>query len=371
MPSSGKLRIAVVGALGLMASPMAKHWKNVEPIEVVRVHDRGSTGAGKNRIRQSWLESGAVSVNTFQDLIGNGDLDGVIVCCGKNGDDLPIIAILADLLSKKSPKAFICHMSTVSTGFVTAAHKFCQSKNVRYVNYPLTGGPMGAQNASMLILASGDPVLFDRLAPALSLIGKPRHFSSSLTAGAEVKLIGQLMVFNGLIGICSAAAAHTSCLNDGQLGGQNQGDFFDFLNAGAGGTRQWDIGLSQGIKKNIWDAGFFMRHAVVDAIYAAQMCIDLSISVLAVQSMINIAFAFSYVMNNIDPKLATHAVVREMLAKNANGLDKFLIEHADAHGDSKTSIKRCIQSLPENVRATVALDIAVSNFEQILASATV
>lgn len=365
MPSSRKLRVAVVGALGLMASPMAKHWKNVEPVEVVRIHDRGNPGTNKDRIRKSWQENGAVSVRTLPDLVGGGDLDGVIVCCGKNGDDLPIIAVLADLLNKKSPQAFICHMSTVSSGFVRAAEQFCRNKNIRYVNYPLTGGPVGAENASMLILASGDLALYNQLVSALSLIGKPKHFGLSIAAGSEVKLIGQLMVFNGLIGICSGAAVHTSCLNDGQLGGQNQGDFFDFLNTGAGSTRQWDVALSLGIKKEIWNMGFFIRHAVVDAIYAAQICIDSGISWFGIQSIINTALAFSYLINHIDRGLATHAIVREMLATKAASLDQFLIKHAGPYGEAGISLAKCIQSLPEDILKTVALNVTAADFEQL------
>ena len=52
-------------------------------------------------------------------------------------------------------------MSTVSAGFTVAAEAFCKGLDVGYVNYPLTGGPLGAQLGGghpngMLILASGD-----------------------------------------------------------------------------------------------------------------------------------------------------------------------------------------------------------------------
>ena len=359
------LRVAVVGGLGLMSSPMSKHWKGKESIQVLRVHDRGTAGERREQARQSWRDYGAIVVDNFKHLVGQDKLDGIFVCAGKNGDDLPVIATLAGLLSKNSPRSFICHMSTVSPVFVSAAHQFCVTKNIRYVNYPLTGGPTGSENASMLILASGDLDLYEELSPSLSFIGKPQYFGNSLTAASEVKLIGHLMVFNGLIGISSAAAAHTECLNDKQLGGDKQGVFFDYLNSGAGGTKQWDSNLSNGIKKDVWNKGFFMRHAVVDAIYLIQLLIEHGVSWLAIESVINIALAFSYVINKIDPDLATHAIAREMIARRAPALDKFLIEHSGPRADSKTSLKKCIESLPENIRRTVALNITAADFEKI------
>jgi len=370
MPTEKQLQVAVVGGLGLMSSPMAKHWQSKDSIRVLRVQDRNKPGTRRDKCRKEWKAHGAELLPTIEKTIGSGDLDGVFVCAGKNGDDLAVIAEIANYLAINSAGTFICHLSTVSTNFVKAAYEFCSNKNIHYVNYPLTGGPIGAENASMLILASGDLETYKKLTAALSLIGKPRYFGSSITAGAEVKLMGHLMVFNGLVGICSAAAVHAESLNNGQLGGQAQVDFFDYLNQGAGGTKQWDVILSFGIKKDIWDMPFFIRHAVVDAIYAAQMCMDYKVSWLTIQPIINTALAFSYVVNKINPDLATHAIVREMLSKRALELDNFIIQYSRAPGKAKEAIEKCIESLPVDVRATVALNITAADFSKALSTLT-
>lgn len=356
------LAVGVIGGLGFMASPMAKHWRGVESVKVLRVHDRMTVSERKDRCRSAWKDYGAALVHTIEELVGNKDLDGVIVCCGKNGDDLPIIAELADLLAKQANDPFICHMSTVSVNFVKAAYDFCLTKQVRYVNFPLTGSIAGAENATMLILASGDRALCDALFPSLSIIGKPKNFGSGITAGAEVKFIGHLMVFNGLMGISSAAALHTACLNNNQLGGAAQSDFFDFLNQGAGSTKQWDIILSNGIRNDIWNAPFFIKYAVVDAIYAAQLCMDQGISALCVEAILNVALAFSYVLNHVDAGLATHAIAREFVKERAAALDQFVQKHAWTRGDLKSALSHCVDSLPVTIRKTVKLDVTFADF---------
>ena len=45
-------RVAVIGGLGLMASPMARHWKREGPVRVLRVHDRGNPGKRRDLCRE-------------------------------------------------------------------------------------------------------------------------------------------------------------------------------------------------------------------------------------------------------------------------------------------------------------------------------
>jgi 3-hydroxyisobutyrate dehydrogenase len=220
---------------------------------------------------------------------------------------------------------------------------------------------LGAENANMLILASGSESIYSRLEPTLQSIGNPKYFGSSVTAGAEVKLMGQLMVFNGLMGICSAAALKSECFQE-ELSGAEQAEFFDFLNGGAGGTRQWDVALSKGVRDNTWDQGFMIHHAVVDAIYAAKLCRERGLPAMAVIPMASIALTFAYLLSKYDSApLATHAIVREMIKDNAAGLDGFLNQHL-SYSDVDASINNCITVLPPRVQDSVMLDIDTDSF---------
>ena len=244
------MKLVGIGGMGLMLSPSAKHLKQGGPARFLRIHDRGTKDDRRDMCRQAWKDHGADIVYDFESLVGDGDYDGVVICAGKNGDDCDIFRTLLPLMQrKKKGRPFILHLSTVSAGFTQAAYDFLSAEDVDYVNYPLTGGPLGAENANMLILASGSESIYSRLEPTLQTIGNPKYFGSSVTAGAEVKLMGQLMVFNGLVGICSAAALKSECFQE-ELSGSDQAEFFDFLNGGAGGTRQWDVAISKGVRDN-------------------------------------------------------------------------------------------------------------------------
>jgi 3-hydroxyisobutyrate dehydrogenase-like beta-hydroxyacid dehydrogenase len=363
------LRLAYVGGLGLMAGPASTHLKADGPAKVLRVHDRGTPGQQKDAFRTAWREHGAELVSTFDALIGNGQLDGVVVCCGKNGDDVGIIAELTRYVHERcDSQPFIMHMSTVSAGFTVAAHAFCTQMGIAYVNYPLTGGPLGAQLGGghpngMLILASGDKALYERLEPTLKVLGRPRYFGESVAAGAETKLIGQHLVFNGCTGICTGAALYAQCFADGVMGGAQQAAYFDFLNGGAGGTRQWDVALSKGVKDDDWGTGFSIQHAVVDAIYAAKLAQERGLPRLSIQPMVNIALAFAFLLHKYPQRpVATHAIARELLSSAASALDAFMSDHGALTQDIGACITNCIAALPPAVQQTVLLDVSVKNF---------
>ncbi|NQU13904.1 MAG: NAD(P)-dependent oxidoreductase [Desulfobacteraceae bacterium] len=356
------LRLIGIGGMGLMLSPSARHLRTDGPTRFIRIHDRGTKDERREACRQAWRKHGAEIVYDYESLIGDGDFDGVVICAGKNGDDCDIFRAIVSLMNKnKKGNPFILQLSTVSAGFARAASEYLSSMGIEYANYPLTGGPAGADSASMLILASGSKSLYERLEPTLELIGKPKFFGTSVTAGAEVKLIGQLMVFNGLVGICSAAALKAACFGE-NLVGPEQSAFFDFLNGGAGGTRQWDVALSKGIRDDVWDQGFMLHHAVVDAIYAAELCRVEGLPSVAIIPMVATALSFAYLLINYEgTPLATHAIVREMIRENAEGIDAFLNKQI-RYPDVDSSIKNSIAVLPDRVKDTVMLDIKKESF---------
>lgn len=357
------LKVGVIGGFGMMASPMSKHWRSNAHVQVVRVHDRRRTDERNVRVRESWKAAGVELVPDIASLYGSGELDGYFLCVGKNGDDLPILKELSRLVQTKPGKVkpFICHLSTVSVKFVNEATQYFSSIGVSYVNYPLTGGALGAENATMLILCSGLREMFDRLYPALQLIGKPKYFGSRPSAAPEVKLMGHMMVFNGLVGICSAAAVHSVQFQQGEIGGQDQAEFFDFLNSGAGGTKQWEVALGNGVKGGHWDRFFSAKYGLLDAVYTAELMIDSGLAEFAIHSVINTATSFAYLVLKKSDRLATQAIMREMFGSAANDLNNW-VSAIKVDQPPAQRLSNLINQLPRQLKESLKIDVSQKDF---------
>lgn len=363
------LKLAYIGGLGMMSGPAATHLTNSGSAQVVRFHDRGSNGGPREQFRKAWHAHGAESTPTFGAMVGDGDIDGVVICAGKNGDDLPIISEVTELLAERCKiRPFILHFSTVSADFAELATQYCEKLGVDYSNYPLTGGPLGAELGGadpkgMLILASGQKALYERVFPVLDSLGNPKYFGTAPSAGAITKLIGHHMVFNGLSGITSAAAIHAECFDQGKLGSEAQGEYIAFLNGGAGGTRQWDVALRKGIVEHSWSEGFSAHHAVVDVIYAARLAQSSGLPRYSIMAMLNMAFAFSYVLNKYPNRTqGTHTIVQEMLASESQALDQFMETHGAYQQDLDAVYRDLEASLPKPIQVSAKVNLTAGDF---------
>jgi len=356
------LSFGYIGGFGAMSYPAAKHFRSRDVAKVLRVLDRGQGGSIREAIRHDWRAQGAELVPTLDAVVRGTELDAIVICVGKNGDDLPLLRELFRLLEASRGKKLpaILHFSTVSKAFVTAACASAAALGIEYVNYPLTGGPRGAELGGadplgMLILAGGKASVYERFEPALKVLGHPRYFGEDPCAGTTVKLIGQLMVFNGCIGVSSAAGLFAADFCGASLEGERQSEFFDFLNRGAGGTRQWDVALSKGVRLGAWDQGFLIKHAVVDAIYAADAAHASGLSSLATNSLLQIARGFSFLLHRFPAEnLATHAIAKLMQGELGTEFDRFCSEHFTELGTLELVLEQLERSLPEAVRSSVA-----------------
>jgi 3-hydroxyisobutyrate dehydrogenase-like beta-hydroxyacid dehydrogenase len=348
-----KLKLLAIGGLGNMLGPSAKHLTGSDAA-YIRVLDRGAAGQQKDNFRQAWRQHGAELVPTLIDLVADGDFDGMVICAGKNGDDYHIFRELIPLLNKHR-SYFILHLSTVSCSFVQATHAYCAQHSIQYVNYPLTGGAKGAANATMLVLCGGDKALYEKVAPMLHGIGVPKYFGEKIDLATGIKLIGHILVFHGFLGVALAIPVQKSLFGLSELTTQ-QADFFDFLNQGAGGTKQWDLVMRQGILENNWDQGFLIQHAVIDALYTAQLIQQHGLPTTLILPLLEVVLLFAYILNHHPEQgLATQTVLRLLTTVNRETLDSYIKEHLCL--DIVRCLENCIAALPKPIQQTLMLDV--------------
>jgi hypothetical protein len=101
----------------------------------------------------------------------------------------------------------------------------------------------------------------------------------------------------------------------------------------------------------------------VDAIYAAELCRVRGLPSFTILPILSTALSFAYLLGKYEGvPLATHAIAKEMLKENSQGIDTFLKKNID-YSDVKSGIQKCIEVLPRRVKESVMLDINESSFK--------
>ena len=110
------------------------------------------------------------------------------------------------LLSALPRGRLLVDMSTISPVAVRRMHADLKAAGVAFLDAPVSGGPVGAKNASLSIMAGGDKEAFLRAEPYFRAMGKTITHVGEAGAGQTVKLCNQLVCAINLQAICEALA---------------------------------------------------------------------------------------------------------------------------------------------------------------------
>ncbi len=97
-------------------------------------------------------------------------------------------------------------MSTISPVAVRRMHTDLKAAGVAFLDAPVSGGPVGAKNASLSIMVGGDSDAFLRAEPSFRAMGTTITHVGEVGAGQTVKLCNQLVCAINLQAICEALA---------------------------------------------------------------------------------------------------------------------------------------------------------------------
>jgi 2-hydroxy-3-oxopropionate reductase len=113
----------------------------------------------------------------------------------------------ADGLFKAPPAGkLIVDMSTISPVAVRRVYADLKAVGTAFIDAPVSGGPVGAKNAALSIMAGGDADAFARARPFLEAMGTTVTHVGAAGAGQTVKLCNQLICGINIQAICEALA---------------------------------------------------------------------------------------------------------------------------------------------------------------------
>ena len=124
-------------------------------------------------------------------------------------DDIAVDAIMnnSDFLDNLESGSTVIDMSSIKPTTATKYGKNFKSKNVNYLDAPVSGGTIGAEEASLAIMVGGDQSVFDNSIDILKAMGNPT-LVGPIGSGQVSKLANQIIVG---ITIGAVAEAVTLC----------------------------------------------------------------------------------------------------------------------------------------------------------------
>ena len=152
--------------------------------------------------------------------------------------------------------AIAVDMTTTSPSLSREIYAAAQARGVSAIDAPVSGGDVGARNATLSIMVGGDQAAVDAVMPLLRTMGTTIIYEGPAGAGQHTKLCNQIVVAGTMIGVCES-------LFYGQKAGLDLERVLQAISGGAAACWALD-NLAPRILKGNFDPGFFVDHFVKD-----------------------------------------------------------------------------------------------------------
>ena len=100
--------------------------------------------------------------------------------------------------------ATVIDMSTISPEATRQIAKRFSGEGVNFLDAPVSGGDVGAINATLSIMVGGEPAVFDGMLPVLKTMGSKVTLIGPVGSGQVCKACNQVLVVANLMGVCEA-----------------------------------------------------------------------------------------------------------------------------------------------------------------------
>ena len=149
-------------------------------------------------------EFGAEIASSIDDVVNNSDVVITMLT-----DDRAINEVMdsSNFLENLKSSATVIDMSSVKPTTATKYGNNLKSKNIKYLDAPVSGGTIGAEEASLAIMVGGEQDVFNEALDVLKAMGNPT-LVGPVGSGQVSKLANQIIV--GLT-IGAVAEAITLC----------------------------------------------------------------------------------------------------------------------------------------------------------------
>ncbi|HEY1377418.1 MAG TPA: NAD(P)-dependent oxidoreductase [Gemmataceae bacterium] len=152
--------------------------------------------------------------------------------------------------------AVLVDMTTSEPSLAAEIAQAAKAKGVAALDAPVSGGDVGAKNATLSIMVGGDAAALEAVRPLLECMGKTIVHQGPAGAGQHTKMVNQILIASALNGVCEALLYAKKAGLDAKTVLQS---------VGGGAAASWQLNnLGPRMIDGNFEPGFYAEHFVKD-----------------------------------------------------------------------------------------------------------
>jgi 3-hydroxyisobutyrate dehydrogenase len=182
--------------------------------------------------------------------------DVVFTMLGYPSDVREMLLGAGGVVAAMRPGSLLIDMTTSEPSLAMEIADAAASRDVAALDAPVSGGDVGARNATLVIMVGGDQGAFDRAQPLFAALGRLAVRHGEAGSGQHTKMVNQIAIASGMIGVCEAMLY-------AQRAGLDVAGVIDTIKDGAAGS--WSLSnYGPRLLRDDLEPGFKIDHFVKD-----------------------------------------------------------------------------------------------------------
>jgi len=240
-----KTRVGFIGT-GVMGRSMAQHIMNGGYSLTVSTRTKSKA--------EPLLNAGAAWADTPKAVAERSDV--VIAIVGYPKDVREVFLGANGALAGSRPGGILVDMTTSEPTLARDIYDAAKRKQVASLDAPVSGGDVGAKNATLSIMVGGDAEALEAVKPIFECMGKLIVHQGSAGMGQHTKAVNQILIAGAITSVCEAMLyAYRAGLDPTTV----------LQSVGAGAAGSWQLNnLGPRIIADNFEPGFFVEHFIKD-----------------------------------------------------------------------------------------------------------
>ena len=150
------------------------------------------------------IKEGAIFCETIKECVQNKD--AIITIVGYPKDVEEVYLSQEGIINSASQNSYLIDMTTTTPTLSIKIHEEAKKKNLKALDAPVSGGDIGAKNATLSIMVGGEKEDFEACKKLFEAMGKTIVYAGNAGSGQHTKMANQIAIAGVMAGVSEAIA---------------------------------------------------------------------------------------------------------------------------------------------------------------------